>query len=58
MEQIGLAVTGFESTAKKARKRVFLDKVNLVVQWTELVSSRHGGGLADLPKSASLPCTY
>lgn len=37
MKQISLATTGFEWVTKRTRKRVFLDEMNLVVPWTELV---------------------
>ncbi len=37
MKQISLAPTGFELVTKRTRKRVFLDEMNLVVPWTELV---------------------
>ena len=37
MKQISLATTGFELVTKQTRKRVFLDEMNLVVPWTELV---------------------
>ena len=37
MKQISLATTGFELVTKPTRKRVFLDEMNLVVPWTELV---------------------
>jgi IS5 family transposase len=37
MKQISLASTGFELVTKRTRKRVFLDEMNLVVPWTELV---------------------
>ena len=37
MKQISLAATGFELVTKRTRKRVFLDEMNLVVPWTELV---------------------
>ena len=37
MKQISLATTGFELVTKRTRKRVFLDEMNLVVPWTELV---------------------
>ena len=37
MNQISLATTGFELVTKRTRKRVFLDEMNLVVPWTELV---------------------
>ena len=38
MKQISLARTGFEVIAKRTRKRVFLDEMNLVVPWAQLVS--------------------
>ena len=38
MKQISLATTGFELVTKRTRKRVFLDEMNLVVPWTELVA--------------------
>ena len=37
MKQISLGATGFELVTKRTRKRVFLDEMNLVVPWTELV---------------------
>ena len=37
MKQISLATTGFELATKRTRKRVFLDEMDLVVPWTELV---------------------
>ena len=37
MKQISLATTGFELVTKRTRKRVFLDEMNLVVPWTDLV---------------------
>ena len=37
MNQISLATSGFELVTKRTRKRVFLDEMNLVVPWTELV---------------------
>ena len=37
MKQISLATTGYELVTKRTRKRVFLDEMNLVVPWTELV---------------------
>jgi len=51
MKQISLATTEFELVTK----RVFLDEMNLVVPWTELVSltidfqRSPWGGCADLP---------
>lgn len=38
MEQISLGATGFELVAKRTRKRMFLDEMNLVAPWTEWVS--------------------
>jgi IS5 family transposase len=38
MKQISLATTGFELATKRTRKRVFLDEMNLVVPWSELVN--------------------
>ena len=42
MKQMSLA-TGFELAAKRTRKREFLDEMNLVVPWAELVAliARH-----------------
>ena len=37
MKQISLATSGFELVTKRTRKRVFLDEMNLVVPWIELV---------------------
>ena len=37
MKQISLATIGFEQVTKRTRKRVFVDEMNLVVPWTELV---------------------
>lgn len=38
MKQISLATNGYELVTKRTRKRVFLDEMNLVVPWTELVA--------------------
>ena len=38
MKQISLSVTGFQLSSKRTRKRVFLDEMNLVVPWAELVA--------------------
>ena len=38
MKQISLASTGFELVTKRTRKREFLDEMNLMVPWTELVA--------------------
>ena len=37
MKQMSLSATGFELAHKRTRKREFLDEMNLVVPWTELV---------------------
>ena len=37
MKQSTLATAGFRLVTKRTRKRVFLDEMNLVVPWTELV---------------------
>ena len=37
MKQRSLARTGFELVTKRTRKREFLDEMNLVVPWSELV---------------------
>ena len=37
MKQISLAASGYELVTKRTRKRVFLDEMNLVVPWAELV---------------------
>ena len=37
MKPISLATTGFELVHKRKRKRVFLDGMDVVVPWTELV---------------------
>jgi transposase, IS5 family len=37
MKQVSLATSGFELVTKRTRKRVFLDEMNLVVPWTQLV---------------------
>jgi len=38
MKQISLGVAGFERKTKRTRKREFLDEMNLVVPWSELVA--------------------
>ena len=38
MKQISLATTGFELVTKRTRKREFLDEMNLMVPWAELVA--------------------
>jgi IS5 family transposase len=38
MKQMSLAHTGFELVTKRTRKREFLDEMNLVIPWTELLS--------------------
>jgi IS5 family transposase len=37
MQQISLTIAGFELATKRTRKREFLDEMNLVVPWSELV---------------------
>ena len=37
MKQISLGASGFEISSKTTRKRVFLDEMNIVVPWAELV---------------------
>ncbi len=38
MKQMSLGENGFERKTKRTRKREFLDEMNLVVPWGELVS--------------------
>ena len=38
MKQMSLGNTGFELSNKRTRKREFLDEMNLVVPWGELVA--------------------
>lgn len=38
MKQMSLSESGFERKSKRTRKREFLDEMNLVVPWAELVS--------------------
>jgi transposase, IS5 family len=38
MKQIKFATTGFELVTKRARKREFLDEMNLVIPWSELLA--------------------
>jgi IS5 family transposase len=38
MKQISLATTGFEIVTKRTRKREFLDEMNQVVPWAELIA--------------------
>ena len=38
MKQLSLATTGFELVTKRTRKREFLDEMNQVVPWAELVA--------------------
>lgn len=38
MKQMNLSESGFERKTKRTRKREFLDEMNLVVPWAELVS--------------------
>ena len=38
MKQMSLASSGFELVTKRTRKREFLDEMNLVIPWSELLS--------------------
>ena len=38
MKQMSLGESGYERKTKRTRKREFLDEMNLVVPWTELVA--------------------
>jgi transposase, IS5 family len=38
MKQMSLDTTGFERKTKRTRKREFLDEMNLVVPWSEMVA--------------------
>jgi transposase, IS5 family len=38
MNQISLATTGFEFVTKRMRKREFLDEMNLMISWSQLLS--------------------
>ncbi len=38
MKQISLATTGFELVTKRTRKREFLDEMNLVIPWPQLLA--------------------
>ena len=38
MKQMSLGAVGFERKTKRTRKREFLDEMNLVVPWSELVA--------------------
>ena len=38
MKQMSLVTSGFELVTKRTRKREFLDEMNLVVPWAELVA--------------------
>jgi IS5 family transposase len=38
MKQISLAATGFEIATKRTRKREFLDEMNQVIPWAELIA--------------------
>jgi len=37
MKQMSLATTGFELVTKRKREREFLDEMNLVIPWSELL---------------------
>jgi IS5 family transposase len=38
MKQISLATTGFKLVTKPTRKREFLDEMNLVIPWSQLLA--------------------
>ena len=38
MKQTSLACTGFKLLTKRTRKREFLDEMNLVVPWSQLIA--------------------
>jgi IS5 family transposase len=38
MKQMSLGAAGFERKTKRTRKREFLDEMNLVVPWAELLA--------------------
>ena len=38
MEQMSLASTGFELITKRTRKREFLEEMNLVIPWSDLLA--------------------
>ena len=38
MKQISLATTGFDLVTKRTRKREFLDEMNLVIPWSQLLA--------------------
>jgi IS5 family transposase len=38
MEQMSIAHTGFELVTKSMRKGEFLDEMNLVIPWTDLLA--------------------
>jgi IS5 family transposase len=60
MKQQSLATTGFELATKRTRKREFLDEINLVVPWTELVGliQPHApAGKTKAPSCAFVTCS-
>jgi IS5 family transposase len=38
MKQISLATTGFDLVTKRTRKREFLNEMNLVIPWSQLLA--------------------
>ncbi len=61
MKQTSLSENGFEHKTKRTRKREFLDEMDLVVPWAELVSliAPHAPALvprADARLVLSRPC--
>ena len=55
MKQMSLGTTGFERKTKRTRKREFLDEMNLVVPWAELVALIAPHAPARSPKGGRPP---
>jgi IS5 family transposase len=55
MKQMSLGVSGFERKTKRTRKREFLDEMNLVVPWSELVALIAGHAPARGAKGGRAP---
>ena len=63
MQHISLSESGFERKTKRTRKREFLDEMNLVVPWAELLAliarrARVPGAHCPLPQVAALHSQY
>jgi len=48
MKQTTFACTGFELVTKRTRKREFLDEMNLVIPWVQLLGDAYFDNLADI----------